>query len=83
MTHQKSTMSKKVIRKGIDWVNRMKIQKLPRTDAWMSLFSQLLPRMKWERVVVVLTPNDLQRYYQDFYYKPLPLLGVNRNLGKE
>ena len=49
----------------------------------MNFFAQLLPGIKLGLVVVVLTPKVLQKYYQDLYYKNLPLLGVNRNIGKE
>ena len=49
----------------------------------MSFFAQLLPGITWVLVAVMLTPKVLQKYYQDLYYKLLPLLGVNRNTGKE
>ena len=69
-------------KKGIDWVDRIDIGKLPMRDAWTSFFAQLLPGINWGLVAVVLTPKALQNYYQDLYYKILPLLGVNRNIGK-
>ena len=78
----KSNHVKEMIKKGIDWVNRVKTGKLPRRDAWMSFFAQLLPGMNWGVVAVVLTPQALRRYYQDLYYKILPVLGVNRNIDK-
>ena len=48
----------------------------------MSLFAQLLPRINWGLLVVVLTPKVLQKYYQDLYYTTLPLMGMSRNIGK-
>ena len=32
---------------------------------------------------MVLTPKALQKYYQDLYYKILPLMGMNRSIDKE
>ena len=49
----------------------------------MSFFAQLLPGINVGPVAVVLTPKAFQKYYQDFHYKILPLLGVSRNIGKE
>ena len=37
----------------------------------MSFFAQLLPGINWGLVAVVLIPKDLQKYYQDLYYKML------------
>lgn len=34
-------------------------------------------------MAVILTAKELQKSYQDLYYKMLPLLGVNRNIDKE
>ena len=72
-----------MINKGIDWADRMNTGKLPMIDAWISVFAQLLPGIKWGLGAVMLVPKVLQKYYQDLYYKNLPLLGVNRNIGKE
>ena len=79
----KSDHVKEMIKKGIDWVNRTNTGKPPRRDTWMIFFTQLLPGTNWKLVAVVLTPKALQKYYQDLYYKIIPLLGVNRNIGKE
>ena len=68
---------------GTGWDDRMSTGELPRRDAWMSVFVQLLPGINWGLVAVVLTPKALQKYCHDLYYKILPLLGVNRNIGKE
>ena len=72
-----------MITKGVDWVDRMKTGELPRRDAWMSIFAQLLPGVNWGLVAVVITPKACQKCYQDLYYNMLLLLGVNRNIGKE
>ena len=66
---------------GMDCVDRTNTGKLPRRDAWTSFFAQLLPVINWGLVAVVLTSKALQKYYQDLYYKILPLIGVNRNIG--
>ena len=79
----KSDHVKKIIKKRIDYVDRTNTGKLPRRYASMSFFAQLLPGINRGLVAVVLTPKALQKYYQDLYYKILPLLGVNRNMGKE
>jgi hypothetical protein len=34
-------------------------------------------------VAIILAPNELHKLYQYMYYKMLPLLGVNRSIGKE
>ena len=72
-----------MIKQGIDWVVRTNTGKLPRRDPWMSFLAQPLPEINWGLVAVVLTPKTIQKYYKDLYYKMLPLLGVNRNIGKE
>ena len=61
-----------MITKGVDWVDRMKTGELPRRDAWMILFAQLLLGINLGLVVVVLTPQALWKYYQKFYYNILP-----------
>ena len=71
----KSDHVKEMVKREIDWVNRMNIGKLPRRDVWMSFFVQLLPGINWGLVVVVLVPKALQKYYQDRYDNMLPLLG--------
>ena len=43
----------------------------------------MLPGINWGLVAVVLTPKALQKYYQDLYYKILPLLRVSGNIDKE
>ena len=49
----------------------------------MNVFTQLLPGTNWGLVAVVITPKALQKCYQDLCYKMMPLLRVNRNIGKE
>ena len=65
----KNNHAKKMIKKGIGWVdrNRMNTGKIPMRDAWMSFFVQLLPGINYGLVAVFLTPNTLQKYYQDLY----------------
>jgi hypothetical protein len=54
----------------------MKTGKLPRRDAWMSFFAQLLPGINWGLVTVVLTPKALQRYsIKTYATKFYPCLG--------
>ena len=72
----KNNHAKKMIKKGIGWVDRMNTGKLPRRDTWMSFFAKLLLGTNWGLVAVVLTPKALQKYYQDLYYKILPMLGA-------
>ena len=72
-----------MIKKGANWVDRMKTGKLPRRDAWMSAFAQLLPGINWGLLAVVIAEKALQKCYQDLYYKMLPLIGVNRNIRKK
>ena len=79
----KSQHVKEMVKKGVDWVDKMNTRKVPCRDAWMSFFAQLLPGINWGMVAVVLSPEILQESYQSLYYKMLPLLGVNRNIGKE
>ena len=55
----KSEHVKEMIKKGVDWVDRMSTGKLLRRDAWMSFFAQLLPGINWGLVAVVLTPKSL------------------------
>ena len=62
---------------------RIKTGKLLRRDAWMDLIAQLLPGINWGLAAVVITPKTLQNCYEDLYYKRIPLLGLNRNIGKE
>ena len=52
---------KELIKKGVDWVDRMKRGKLPMRDALMSLFAQLLPGINWGLVTVVITPQALHK----------------------
>ena len=72
-----------MIRKGIDWVDRMKIGKLSRTDAWMSLFAQLLLGNE----VGTRGSGSHTKGSSEILSRPLinnlSLLGANRNLGKE
>ena len=72
-----------MVKKGVDWVDKMNTRKVPCRDAWMSFLAQLLPGINWGMVAVVLSPEILQESYQSLYYKMLPLLGVNRDIGKE
>ena len=80
---KKSQHVKEMVKKGIDWVNKMNTKKVPCRDAWMSFFAQLLPGINWGMIAVVLSPKILQESYQSLYYKMLPLLGANRNIDKE
>ena len=57
----KSNHVKEMIKKGVDWVGRMKTGKLPRRDAWMSVFAQLLLGINWGLAAVVITPKALQK----------------------
>ena len=34
-------------------------------------------------MAIILTPKELQKLYQDMYYNVIPLIGFNRNIGKE
>ena len=72
-----------MIKKDIACIDRMNTEEFPRRDALMSFFAQLLPGINWSLVAMVLTPNALQKYYQDLYCKILPLLVVSRNIDKE
>ena len=83
MDAEKNEHVKEMVKKGIDWVDKMNTRKVPCRDAWMSFFAQLLPGINWGMVTVVLSPRILHEAYQSLYYKMLPLLGVNRNIGKE
>jgi hypothetical protein len=56
-----------MIKKGANWVDMMKTGRLPRRDAWMSVFAQLLPGINWGLLAVVIMPKALQKYYQDLY----------------
>ena len=49
----------------------------------MRSFARLLPGINWGLGTVAITPKPFQKYYQDLYHKMLPLLGVNKNTGKE
>ena len=80
---KKSEHVEEMVKKGVDWMDKMNTNKLPCRDAWMSFFAQLLPGINWGLVAVVLSPKILQEEYQRLYFKMLPLLGVNRNIYKE
>ena len=41
----KSDYVKEMIKEGVAWVDRMNTGKLPRRDAYVSFFAQLLPRI--------------------------------------
>ena len=56
----KSDHVKEMIKKGIDWVDRMNTRKLPRRDIWMSFFAQLILGTLLGLVAVVLTPKALK-----------------------
>ena len=47
------------------------------------VFTQLLPGIQQGLMTVILTPPKLKKSYNDMNYRILPLLGVNRNIGKE
>ena len=61
-----------MIKEDSNWVDRTNTGKIPRRDAWMSFFAQLLPGIYWGLTAVVLTPKALPKYYQDLYYDPTP-----------
>ena len=72
-----------MVKKGVDWVDKIATGNLHPRDVWMGFFAQILPGINWGLVATVLHPQALQDAYQSFYYKLLPILGVNRNIGKE
>jgi hypothetical protein len=68
-------------KKGYDWADRLATRPLPPRDAWLSFFLQLLPGISWGLLTVVMSPAQLDREFNDLYYRILPLLGVNRHIG--
>ena len=56
-----------MVKKGVDWVDKMNTGKVPYRDAWMSFFAQLLPGINWGLVAVVLSPKVLQEEYQKLH----------------
>ena len=78
-----STHIEKMRQKGLDWVDRIYARPLPSRDAWFSFDLQLVPALMWGLVSVILSPAKLEEMLGKLYYKALPLLGVNRNIGTE
>ena len=74
---------KEMVKKGIDWVDKVATSNLRPRKVWMRFFAQILPGINWGSVATVLKPEALQKAYQRFYYQILPILGVNRNMATE
>ena len=68
-------------KKGYDWADRLTTRPLPPRDSWLSFFLQLLPGISWGLLTVVMPPAQLNREFNDLYYRILPLLGINRHIG--
>ena len=72
-----------MVKKGIDWVDKVATKNSRPREVWMDFFAQILPGINWGLVATVLKPEALQKAYQRFYYKLLPIMGVNRNIATE
>ena len=72
----------KKLGKGYGWVDKLLAKPMARRDAWVSMFCQLYPAMKWGMVAVIMPVKKLEEKVGKLYYKMLPPLGVNRNIGK-
>jgi hypothetical protein len=72
-----------MVQKGLDWVECLITKPVPRCDAWLSFYLQLLPAIAWGLVTVCLHPKKLDAMIQWVYKKALPSLGVNRKIKKK
>ncbi len=72
-----------VVQKGLDLVECLRTKPVPRRNAWLSFYLQLLPAIVWGLVTVCLHPKKLDAMIQRVYKKALPSLGVNRKIKKE
>ncbi len=72
-----------MVQKGLDWGERLRTKPVPRCNAWLSFYLQLLPAIAWGLVTVCLHPKKLDVMIQRAYKKALPSLGVNRKIKKE
>ena len=68
--------------KGYVWVDKLLMKPMARRDAWMSMFCQLYPAMKWGMVAVIMPVKTLDEKVGKLYCNMLPPLGVNKNIGK-
>ena len=71
-----------ILGKGYKWIDALMLKPMVRRDAWMSMFLQLYPGMKWGMVSVTMSVKEIDKKIGKLYYNMLPVLGVNRNIGK-
>ena len=73
----------KMTEKGMRWTHRARSPLLPRQDKIHSFWSQAVMSVRYGISAIMTSPEQLEATIQRWYYKSLPLFGVERNITKE
>ena len=72
-----------MVKKGLDWAERLQTKPLQPWDSWLSFQLQLIPSMTLGLVPVILSPVAMEKKFQYLYFKTILLMRVKRHRTKE
>lgn len=67
-------------KKGLDWVDCLRVRPLERRDTWLSITSQQYPKWSYGLSSLYAKPEALDKCIGSVYFHALPFLGFNRNI---
>ena len=72
----------KKLAEGTRWVERLRANRIPPADGWLGFRYALMAKLTYGFSAISPDPAELERAFQDLYYKILPPLRVNCKISR-